>query len=801
MSSETPVDIAPWIAEETALRTENIRSVMALLDDNATVPFIARYRKEATGELDEVAIRTIQERAQYFRELIDRRQTVLSTIREQGKLTPELEQRILSTRNRQVLEDLYLPYRPKRRTRASIARERGLEPLATLMLAQGPIAPETAALAYVDADKDVADVQAALAGARDIVAEGIAEDADIRAFARAYVRDRGMLVSEVAPEHKDTRTKYEQYHDFQEPLATIPSHRFLAIRRGEREEILRTRIDIDETPVIQEALLRRNVDKRSLWADELQKAAQDAWKRLLSTSIETDVRVDLKSESDDGAVRIFANNLRELLMAAPLGSRSVIGIDPGLRTGCKVAVVNDTGTFLHNTTLYLSRGAASEEAARKELLALIARYTPFAIAVGNGTGGRETEDFVRGTLKDAGIQDVLVVLVNESGASVYSASDVAREEFPELDLTVRGAISIARRLQDPLAELVKIDPKSIGVGQYQHDVQQTLLTRKLEEVVESCVNAVGVELNTASAPLLAQVAGIGPTLAKRIVEHRNQNGAFASRKAIRDVAGLGPRTFEQCAGFLRVRESANPLDRSAVHPERYKLVETIAKDMGVKIDELVGNAQLADRIQVKDYLKDDVGEATLIDIIAELKKPGRDPRDTFEPPKFREDVREVADLKPGMILEGVVTNVTAFGAFVDIGVHQDGLVHVSRLSERFVRDPSDVAAAGMKLMVKVMDVDHQRKRISLTARLDDPLEGEAPAAGEGRRDNGSRNDRAGAPQGQRAGGQGPRDPHQRGQHARANSSDRAKGGRSNAGGKSANDVGANTPFADLLKRR
>lgn len=792
----TDNDIALWIADENAIPTASVRSVMALLQEKATVPFIARYRKEATGELDEVQIRTIQERSEWYRELLDRRETVLKTIREAGKLTPELEAQILATRSRQTLEDLYLPYRPKRRTRATIARERGLEPLAEALLAQGSEAPEALAAKYVNAELEVADVATALAGARDIIAEKVAENADIRAFAREHMRKTGVLAVEVAPEHKDARTKYEQYYDFSEPLATIPSHRFLAIRRGEREEILRTNIEIDGEPVVSTAMQALGVNVRSPSAAELQRAAAEAWRRLLSASIETDVRVDLKSESDEAAVRIFANNLRELLMAAPLGGRSVIGIDPGLRTGCKVAVVNETGAFIENTTLYIARGAASEEASRRELSALIAKHAPFAIAVGNGTAGRETEDFVRALLKDQGIKNIIVVLVNEAGASVYSASDIAREEFPDLDLTVRGAISIARRLQDPLAELVKIDPKSIGVGQYQHDVQQTLLNRKLDEVVESCVNAVGVEVNTASAPLLAQVAGIGPTLARRIVEHRATQGAFLSRKALLDVSGLGPRTFEQCAGFLRVHVSKNPLDRSAVHPERYALVEAIAKDAGVPLDELVGNADRASQIDIRRYLSGDVGEATLRDIIRELSKPGRDPRDAFEAPAFREDIREVSDLKPGMILEGVFTNVTAFGAFVDIGVHQDGLVHVSRLADRFVRDPSEVASAGQRVTVKVLDVDYDRKRISLTCRLDDPLEGEASATPGGAQQRPAKRSNDGRDQGRRD--QGRRD---NGRRDGVRGGQGGQGGQGARGGQQPRDEAANTPFAELLKRR
>lgn len=727
MPTDNTALLTQWIAEELSLSATNVRSVVALLNDGATVPFIARYRKEATGALDEVAVRDIREQHTAFSDLLKRRDVVLSTIEEQGKLTPELRARIEATRVRQELEDLYLPFRPKRRTRASMARERGLEPLADALLAQDTRSPKAVAQPFVDPDNEVADVDAALAGASDIVAEQVAEHPDLRAFAREHMAKHGVLHATMHPDAKGKRTKYEQYYDYQERIAGIPSHRFLAIRRGEREEILRTKLVVDETPIVERAQTFFNYAPSSPWAPILQDAIVDAWKRLLRTSLDTDIRVTLKQRSDEGAVHIFANNLREMLMAAPLGGRSVIGIDPGQRTGCKVAVVSNTGAFQHNTTLFLHRGSTGQAAARNELLELVKRYNPFAIAVGNGTAGRETERFVRTTLKEEGLQDVIVVLVNESGASIYSASDVAREEFPDLDLTIRGAISIARRLQDPLSELVKIDPQSIGVGQYQHDVAQTLLKKKLAEVIESCVNGVGVEVNTASAPLLAHVAGIGPTLAKRIVAHRDEHGPFPSRKALRDVRGLGPRAYEQCAGFLRVAASDNPLDRSAVHPERYALVQDIAKSLSLQLDELVGNDQHAKTIDPNQYVREDVGKETLIDIIAELRKPGRDPRDAFEPPKFREDVQRIEDLKPGMILPSIVTNVTAFGAFVDLGVGQDGLVHISQLADRFVRDPSEVVSHGQNLQVKVMDVDIPRARISLSARLDEPLESERGA--------------------------------------------------------------------------
>jgi uncharacterized protein len=520
-------------------------------------------------------------------------------------------------------------------------------------------------------------------------------------------------------EHEGKVTKFDTYASFEEKVATIPSHRFLAIRRGEAEGVLRSSLELPTEPLVLEAIEKAiRVNRASPWAGELSRAAVDAYRRLLGPSVQSDLRIDLKLAADRGAVDVFAQNLRELLMAAPYGTQTVLGIDPGQRTGCKVVVVDETGKLLHHTLIHLVQGEGALHRARETLRELCRKYQPRAIAVGNGTHGRETEDFVREVLAAEGLKQTLCLAVSEAGASVYSASDVARDEFPDLDLTVRGAISIARRLQDPLAELVKIDPKSIGVGQYQHDVHQPLLAKKLDDVVESCVNQVGVEVNTASAPLLARVAGIGPSLAKKIVAYRNDNGLFKSRKALLDVPGMGPKTFEQAAGFLRVRGGEHPLDASAVHPERYPLVERMAADLGVPVASLIGDGKAIERIDPRRYQGDDVGEFTLKDILAELKKPGRDPRAAFEPPKFREDVRTLDDLKPGMELEGVVTNVTAFGAFVDVGVHQDGLVHVSQLADRFVKDPSEVVKVGDKLKVKVLEVDLQRKRIALTARKD-----------------------------------------------------------------------------------
>jgi protein Tex len=712
-----PFDPVPVLAEELSLPRAGVSATVKLLAEGATVPFIARYRKEATAGLDEVQIRMIEERRAYLLELDERRRTVLAEIGKQGKLTDGLAKKILACKTKADLEDLYLPYKPKRRTRAIIAKERGLLPLADRMWAQ-PLddRPEDAAQAFISAEKEVPDAIAALAGARDICAERLAEDAEVRKLVRdAYSKD-GVIKVEKNEEHAAKATKFDMYVSYSEPIAAIPSHRYLAIRRGEAEGVLRASIDLETEPYRPRILAAAKVNPASPWAGELTRAADDATKRLLLPTVQSDVRVDLKMQADRAAVEVFAQNLRELLLSAPFGTKMVLGIDPGQRTGCKCAVVDDTGKLLDHQTIYLVQGAESVERARQSLRAICRKYALRAIAVGNGTHGRETEAFVREVLASEGLSELCCVPVSEAGASVYSASEVAREEFPDLDLTVRGAISIARRLQDPLAELVKIDPKSIGVGQYQHDVYQGLLAKKLDEVVESCVNLVGVELNTASAPLLARVAGIGPSVAKKIVAHRDDKGVFKSRKELLSVAGLGPRTFEQCAGFLRIRGGEHPLDGSAVHPERYPLVERIAKDLGVPMAKLLGDNKLIESIDPRRYQEGDVGAFTMNDILGELKKPGRDPRATFSPPKFRDDVRTLTDLKPGMELEGLVTNVTAFGAFVDVGVHQDGLVHVSQLADRFVKDPSEVVKVGDKLSVRVIEVDLGRKRIALTAK-------------------------------------------------------------------------------------
>lgn len=723
MTEKTAANVfSQTIAKELALPVGGVSSVLELLSQAATVPFIARYRKELTGGLDEVEIRNIEERHLYLSEMAERRETIIASIEAQEKLTPELKAKILAAESKAALEDLYLPYKPKRRTRATIAREKGLNDLAELILAQSLDVPvDAAATAFIDPEKGVNSIEEALAGACDIVAETVSENAVVREFLRDYMKTRGEFVSQATDKSKEERSKFEQYYDYREKLSDFKGHRFLALRRGERDGFLRVAIEVEEATAIGKILSVMKINEASPFAPYMATAIADAYNRLLLSSIESDVRIDLKLIADREAVDVFAENAQKLLMAPPLGAEAVIGIDPGMRTGCKCAAIDETGKYLSNITIFPNTGREAD--AERDLSAFMARYPSRTIAIGNGTGGRETESFVRTMVaklpKD---KQPTVVMVSESGASIYSASDVAREEFPDLDLTVRGAISIARRLQDPLAELVKIDPKSIGVGQYQHDVFQPLLKRKLEEVVESCVNRVGVEINTASAELLRYVAGIGPSMAKKLVAHRDSNGSFSTRAQLRKVAGLGPKTFEQAAGFIRVRESENPLDRSAVHPERYKLVETIAKDLGLSLQQLMSSADHIAKIDVKRYLSDDVGMMTLSDIIEELQKPGRDPRAKFEAPKFNAEVTKLEDLKVGMLLDGVVTNVTNFGAFVDVGVHQDGLVHISALSDSFVTNPADIVSVGQNLRVRVVDVDLPRARIALTCRLGDAVD-------------------------------------------------------------------------------
>ncbi|HYK02897.1 MAG TPA: Tex family protein [Thermoanaerobaculia bacterium] len=685
---------AARIAAELNLRPQQVERTLELHAEGSTVPFIARYRKEATGNLDEVQIQAIFDRAAELKDLDDRRATILKSIEEQGKLTPELSASIARASTRPELEDLYLPYRPKRRTRATMAKEKGLEPLADFVWGTGPRVEWTS-------DDD-------LAGARDICAERVAEDAALRKYARAMAWKDGVITTAVLSEKKETKSKFELYYDHREPLAHAPSHRLLAIFRGETEEFLNVRLRFPDEQIV--AGLKARIKQPTPLAQERDKAVEDGWKRLLSLSLEGELRAELKQRADAEAIEVFGQNLRNLLLAPPAGNRRVLALDPGLRTGIKAAMLDETGKLLETATLYSEKSANERASAQKALRRLIDTHKPDLIAVGNGTGSREAETFVRSVSPAAP-----VVSVSEQGASIYSASEVAREEFPELDLSLRSAASIGRRLQDPLGELVKIDPKSIGVGQYQHDVHQPLLRKKLGETVDWCVNLVGVDANMASPQLLEHVSGIGPVLARRIVDHRNTGGAFRSRAALLEVRGLGARAFEQCAGFMRIR-GAHPLDDSAVHPERYALVEQMARDHGLELKALVGNAQAADRIDWKRYVAGDVGEPTLRDIVAELKKPGRDPRGSFEPPKFREDVQKLDDLRAGMQLEGVVTNVTAFGAFVDIGVHQDGLVHVSQLANKFVRDPHTVVRVGDRVNVRVVSVDLDRRRIALTMK-------------------------------------------------------------------------------------
>ncbi len=750
MTTEAPLfDPVPLASKDLNISARQVAAVAKLFAEGNTVPFIARYRKEAHGNLDEVQISDIQEKLTYYNSLEARRQTILKSIEEQGKLTDDLRLKIEECISKTVLEDLYLPYKPKRRTRATIAKEKGLEPLAELIWQQGQGTPDAEAVSFINEEKEVKTAEEALQGARDIIAERIAEMAEVRALVReAYFKTGSISSSPALASEADENSKYKDYFDFSQAIDEIPSHRYLAIRRGETEGVLRRKLAIDADPQIERMKDLCNANPASPFFPELEKAVFDAYKRLLTTSVEIDVSVEMKMKADRAAVEIFAKNLRNLLLAAPYGEKPVIGIDPGLRTGCKCVALDATGKYLDTITIYPSQGAEKEKQAKIQLSEFIAKHQPQAIAVGNGTAGRETEAFVKNLLKEMQ-QKISVVSVSESGASVYSASPIAREEFPDLDLTVRGAISIARRLQDPLAELVKVDPKSIGVGQYQHDVYQQLLADKLDEVVVSCVNRVGVELNTASAPLLSRVAGIGDSLARKIVEYRNQHGAFKSRKELLEVSGLGPRAFEQAAGFLRIHGGAQPLDASAVHPERYKLVEQIASDLGEPLEKLIGNVEIVSKIKLSNYIGNEVGELTLKDIIDELNKPGRDPREKFEEVGFREDVMTMQDLKEGMELKGIVTNVTAFGAFVDIGVHQDGLVHISQLSDRFIKDPADVVQAGDKIEVRVLEVDLKRKRISLSARKNQSAKPGRPKGprNENRPKNNHRNNNR--PQGQR----------------------------------------------------
>ncbi|HEX7019535.1 MAG TPA: Tex family protein [Gemmatimonadaceae bacterium] len=721
-----PQPLVVKIAQELTLAPRQVASALLLFEEGNTLPFIARYRKEVTGGLDEVQLRDVQERGDYLRELEERRAAIRKSIDEQGKLTPDLATRIDAADTKQVLEDLYLPYKPKRRTRATMAKERGLEPLADLLWAgalnDGGV--EAQAAAFVDAGKDVPTLADALAGARDIVAERVAEDADLRGAVRDMTREKGVVRSRVVTGKENDVSKFQDYYDFSQRLQELPSHRVLAIRRGEEEGFLAWSIDAPVEEI--SAFLERRVVAGRAATNHLRLAVQDAYKRLIALSIEVELRLELKTRADEEAIAIFGRNLEQLLLASPAGERVVLGLDPGFRTGVKVAVVSRTGAVIDTDNWMLHQ----PERFAADLLRCVAKHKCELISIGNGTASRETETLVKQVLKEAtGLQPKpQVVVVNESGASVYSASDLAREELPELDVSLRGAVSIARRLQDPLAELVKIDPKSIGVGQYQHDVSQPRLKKRLEDVVVSAVNRVGVEVNTASVSLLSYVSGVGPSLAQNIVKLRDEKGGIHSRKDLLAVPRLGAKAFEQAAGFLRVRGGDHPLDATAVHPERYALVERIATDVGVPLPALIEDESRLATVELQRYVSDDVGLPTLQDILAELRKPGRDPRAAFEAPAFRDDVTEPKDLKEGMVLEGVVTNIVAFGAFVDVGVHQDGLVHVSRLADRYIADPNQVVKVGQRVKVTVLSVDLQRNRIALSMRSESKEGGAPPAA-------------------------------------------------------------------------
>ncbi len=697
-----------------------VRAAVELLDGGNTIPFIARYRKEATGGLDEHALRAIEDALAKARELAQRKTTILKTIDAQGQLTPALRRQIEACQDKQELEDLYLPFKPKRRTRATVARERGLQPLAEILLRQQELGrSRDAVLApYVSPSNGVPDAAAALQGACDIVAEHWSEDAPSRAWLARYTAESGQILSQVRRGQDDPNSKFASYFDHREPLRRAPSHRILAMRRGEAEGVLRIGVWLDDDTALATLRQRWITNPRFEFRGELLATAEDCYRRLLRPAIESAALQQAKERADEEAIGVFAKNLRELLLAPPAGARATIGIDPGFRTGCKVAVVDPTGKFLAHATLYPTPPRRELAESAKRLRELIACFDVGLIAIGDGTASRETEAFVGDVLRDSGAS-VTKVVVSESGASIYSASEIAAREFPDLDLTVRGAISIARRLQDPLAELVKLDPKSIGVGQYQHDVDQARLRQSLDREVESCVNAVGVDVNLASAALLSYVAGIGPKLAERIVEHRNVQGRFETRQQLLDVPKLGPKAFEQAAGFLRIRDGAQPLDNSAVHPESYYVVERMARRLNVPPPRLVGNPALVATLAAPDFVDDQVGLPTIRDILAELAKPGRDPRREFRAATFADGIHDLEDLTPGMVLEGVVTNVTRFGAFVNIGVHQDGLIHISQLANSFVQDPSAVVAVGDVVRVKVLEVDCQRRRISLSRKQAD----------------------------------------------------------------------------------
>lgn len=741
LKTPTASSIESRIAEELGVRERQVKAAVDLLDGGSTVPFIARYRKEATEMLDDAQLRTLEERLRYLRELEERRAAILDSVREQGKLTDDLEARIREADTKARLEDIYLPFKPKRRTKAQIAREAGLEPLADGLLADPSVEPRAAAAAFVDADKGVADPQAALDGARAILAERFSEDADLIGELRERMWVRGRLAAKVREGKEEAGAKFADYFDFAEPFTELPSHRVLAMLRGEKEDVLDLVLEPEEPtegPSSYEGIVahRFGVADRGRPGDKwLQDTVRWAWRTRILVHLGIDLRLRLRTAAEDEAVRVFASNLRDLLLAAPAGTRATLGLDPGFRTGVKVAVVDATGKVVATDTIHPHVPANKWDQSLATLAALAKAHEVDLIAIGNGTASRETDKLAADLIARHPELNLTKVMVSEAGASVYSASAFASQELPDLDVSIRGAVSIARRLQDPLAELVKIDPKSIGVGQYQHDLSEVKLSRSLDAVVEDCVNGVGVDVNTASAPLLARVSGIGAGLAENIVAHRDASGPFKSRKGLKDVARLGPKAYEQCAGFLRIRGGDDPLDASSVHPEAYPVVRKMVKATGGEVSSLIGDTAALRSLRPDDFVDEVFGLPTVTDILKELEKPGRDPRPAFKTATFKDGVEKISDLASGMVLEGVVTNVAAFGAFVDVGVHQDGLVHVSAMSKTFVKDPRDVVKPGDIVKVKVVDVDIPRKRISLTLRLDDeagPAGAEQPRRGGGR---------------------------------------------------------------------
>ena len=743
------MNFAQIISEELKLEEWRVTKALELMDQGGTVPFIARYRKDQTGTLNEIELRDIQHRREYLQEVEERKETVLKSVEEQGKLTPELKAQIEACKDKTLLEDLYAPYKPKKRTRATIAKELGLEPLARIIIAQeaSTNSAEDIARIYLSEEKGLADPKAAIAGACDILAEELADNAAYRQHIRATVEKEGVMTSKVRKEFEKQETKFKNYYDFSEPVSKIPSHRMLALRRGEKEKVLRLGMEMPDDEIVS-YLTREVVKGDSIWKSALEEMCKDAWERLLKTSMESEVRLSLKDVAEEEAFKVFSKNLQDVLLAPPAGHKAVLALDPGFRTGCKVAVLDENGKFIDHGVIFPHEPQKKTAEAAALICDLVEKYHIDLIAIGNGTASRETDAFVASIAHKFKTYRPARVIVSEAGASVYSASMIAIEEFPKEDVTTRGAISIGRRLQDPLAELVKVEPQSIGVGQYQHDVNQRELKKRLDEVVESCVNKVGVDVNSASAPLLSYVAGISKTLSESVVKHRDANGAFKSRQDILGVKGFGPKAFEQAAGFLRIPDAENPLDNSAVHPENYDLVGKMAGKAGVPIKDLVGNASAIKSLSPDEFLSDTVGKHTLEDIFAELEKPSRDPRKEFRYAKFDDKIQSINDLVTGSWMEGVVTNVANFGAFIDIGVHQDGLVHISEISDNYVKDAKDVLTVGDVVKVRVLAVDAGQKRISLSMKSASTEEGSVAGA------HGRSNDRD-----NRRGGHNGRGPH------------------------------------------